>query len=275
MKRGLAGWIALLAALAVLAALVLAPIYFVASSSFKLPREIINRVPSWFPKSFTLQHYQKLLATSDFPTYFGNSVLIASVSALLTVVLATLAGYAFFRLEFRGRDALYRAVMVAYAFPSIVILIPIYLLFAKAGLIDTRAALVIVNVTFALPFSIWMMRTFFASLPKELEEAASIDGAGLAATAWYILIPLLGPGLASIAIFAFVSAWTEYLFASVLILSDAKRTLPVGLSGIIGQYQIDWGLLLAGATLSVVPVVVFFAFVGRWFVSGLTEGAVK
>lgn len=275
MKRGPLGWLALGAALVVLAALVLAPMWFVASSSFKLPREIIARFPSYVPKSFTLQHYAKLLQTSDFPVYFANSVAVAALSALITVILATLAGYAFFRLEFRGRDALYRAVMIAYAFPSIVILIPIYLMFAKVGLIDTRAALVLVNVTFALPFSIWMMRTFFASLPKELEEAASIDGAGLAATAWYILIPLLGPGLASIAIFAFVSSWTEYLFASVLILSDAKRTIPVGLSGIIGQYQIDWGLLLAGATLSVVPVVLFFAFVGRWFVSGLTEGAVK
>lgn len=275
MKRGPLGWFFLLSGLAALGILVLLPMWLVGSSSFKLPREIINRVPTYFPHSFTLQHYQKLLETSDFPIYFLNSVLVATISAFVTVVLATMAGYAFFRLEFRGRDMLYRIVMVAYAFPSIVILIPIYLMFAKVGLIDTRTALVIINVTFALPFSIWMMRTFFASLPRELEEAASIDGAGLLQTAYYVLIPLLSPGIASIAIFAFVSSWTEYLFASVLILSDAKRTIPVGLSGIIGQYQIDWGLLLAGASLSVVPVVIFFAFVGRWFVSGLTEGAVK
>lgn len=275
MKRGALGGLFLLLGLAGLAILVLLPMWLVASSSFKLPREIINRVPTYFPKSFTLQHYAKLLQTSDFPVYFLNSVLVSAISAFVTIVLATLAGYAFFRLVFPGRDFLYRLVMVAYAFPSIVILIPIYLMFAKVGLIDTRTALVIVNVTFALPFSIWMMRTFFASLPRELEEAASIDGASLMQTAVYVLIPLLSPGIASIAIFAFVSSWTEYMFASVLLLSDAKRTLPVGLAGIIGQYQIDWGLLLAGASLSVVPVVVFFAFVGRYFVSGLTEGAVK
>lgn len=275
MRRGLVGWLVLALAIAVLAFLVLAPMWLVGSSSFKLPREIINRVPTWFPRSFTLQHYQKLLQTSAFPVYFLNSTLVAAASAFVTVVLATMAGYAFFRLEFRGRELIYRLVMIAYAFPSIVILIPIYLMLAKVGLVDTKAALVLVNVTFALPFSIWMMRTFFASLPRELEEAAAIDGAGRLQTAVHVLIPLLKPGIAAIAIFAFVSSWTEYLFASVLIISDAKRTLPVGLAGIIGQYQIDWGLLLAGASLSVLPVVVFFAFVGRWFVAGLTEGAVK
>ena len=275
MKRGPIGWLVLALAVLALAFLVLAPMWLVGSSSFKLPREIINRVPTWFPRSFTLQHYQKLLQTSAFPTYFVNSVVVAASSAFATVVLALMAGYAFFRLEFRGRDFLYRLIMVAYAFPSIVILIPLYLMFAKVGLIDTDLALVLVNVTFALPFSIWMMRTFFASLPRELEEAAAIDGAGRWMTVLHILIPLLRPGIAAIAIFAFVASWTEYLFASVLIISDAKRTLPVGLSGIIGQYQIDWGLLLAGASLSVLPVVVFFAFVGRWFVAGLTEGAVK
>ncbi len=275
MKRGPIGWLILVLALFALAFLVLAPMWLVGSSSFKLPREIINRVPTWIPHSFTLQHYAKLLQTSAFPTYFVNSVLVAAASALVTVMLALMAGYAFFRLEFRGRDVLYRVIMIAYAFPSIVILIPIYLMFAKLGLIDTDLALVLVNVTFALPFSIWMMRTFFASLPRELEEAAAIDGAGRWMTVVHVLIPLLRPGIAAIAIFAFVASWTEYLFASVLIISDAKRTLPVGLSGIIGQYQIDWGLLLAGASLSVLPVVVFFAFVGRWFVAGLTEGAVK
>ena len=275
MRRGLPGTLLLVLSLVVLAALVLLPMWLVGSSSFKLPREIISRFPTFFPHSFTLQHYQKLLGTSAFPTYFLNSTLVAASSAFVTVLLATLAGYAFFRLEFRGRDFLYRLIMVAYAFPSIVILIPIYLMFAKVGLIDTDLALVIVNVPFALPFSIWMMRTFFASLPRELEEAAAIDGASRLATALYILVPLLRPGIAAIAIFAFVSSWTEYLIASVLIISDAKRTLPVGLSGIIGQYQIDWGLLLAGASLSILPVVVFFALVGRWFVAGLTEGAVK
>ena len=178
-------------------------------------------------------------------------------------------------MEFPGRAALYRVILLAYAFPSVVVLIPIYGLFARLGLIDTRIGLVIVNVAFALPFSIWMMRSFLASVPREIEEAAVIDGAPPRVILLRILTPLIAPGIASVSIFTFIASWTEYLFASVLIVSDAKRTIPVGFAGIIGQYQIDWGLLLAGATAATIPVVILFAFVGRWFVSGLTEGAVK
>ena len=120
-----------------------------------------------------------------------------------------------------------------------------------------------------------MLRAFFASIPAEIEEAARLDGGPPLLVLRRILIPLVAPGIGAVAVFAFVTAWTEYVFASVLILSDAKRTIPVGFSGIIGQYQIDWGLLLAGASIAVLPVLILFAFVGRWFVEGLTEGAVK
>jgi ABC-type glycerol-3-phosphate transport system permease component len=267
--------VALWGGLVLLAILVGLPFWWVVSGAFKIPQEIIARRPTMIPESFTLQHFEKLLASSDFPTYLANSVIVSLFSMAITILLSLLAAYAFFRLKFRGRDALYRLILVAYAFPGIVVLIPLYMLFARAGLVDTLAALVIVNVTFALPFAIWMMRSFLASVPAELEEAASIDGAGPLHILFRIMVPLVAPGIASVAIFAFVASWTEYLFASVLIVSDANRTIPVGFAGIIGQYQIDWGLMLAGATLAVVPVVVLFAFVGRWFIAGLTEGAVK
>lgn len=251
------------------------PFWWVVTGSVKLPREIIQRVPTMIPHSFTLQHFEKLLQASDFPTYLLNSVLVSAFSTAVTLLLALPAAYAFFRMEFPGRNALYRVILLAYAFPGIVVLIPLYGLFASVGLVDNRAALVIVNVAFALPFSIWMMRSFLASVPREIEEAAVMDGAPVTTILLRILMPLIAPGIASVAIFAFISSWTEYLFASVLIQADARRTIPVGFAGIIGQYQIDWGLLLAGATAAIVPVVVLFALVGRWFVSGLTEGAVK
>lgn len=267
--------VALWGGIVLLAILVGLPFWWVISGAFKLPQEIIARRPTMIPESFTLQHFEKLLASSDFPTYLANSVIVSLFSMAITILLSLLAAYAFFRLRFRGRDALYRLILVAYAFPGIVVLIPLYMLFARAGLVDTLAALVVVNVTFALPFAIWMMRSFLASVPAELEEAAAIDGAGPLRILFRIMVPLVAPGIASVAIFAFVASWTEYLFASVLIVSDANRTIPVGFAGIIGQYQIDWGLMLAGATLAVMPVVVLFAFVGRWFIAGLTEGAVK
>ncbi|MCA0341173.1 MAG: carbohydrate ABC transporter permease [Proteobacteria bacterium] len=251
------------------------PFWWVVSGSVKVPQEIIARTPTMFPHSFTLQHYTKLFDGSAYPDYLLNSLIVAVSSTVLTLVLAIPAAFAFFRLDFPGRSALYRTILLAYAFPSIVVLIPLFGLFAKIGLVDRLPALVIVNAAFALPFSIWMLRSFFAGVPKEIEEAAVMDGASTMTILRRIMIPLVAPGIASVGIYAFVSAWTEYVFTSVLILSDAKRTLPVGFSGIIGQYQIDWGLLLAGATVAIVPVVAIFALIGRGFVSGLTEGAVK
>ena len=275
MSRSLPVRLALSAAILFLLALIALPFWWVLSSAVKLPQEIIARVPTMVPRSFTLQHFAKLIGGSDYPVYMVNSLIVAGLSTLITLTLAVPAAYAFFRLAFPGRETLYRIILLAYAFPSIVVLIPLFGMFARLGLIDTLTALVVVNVAFALPFSIWMLRSFFASVPKEIEEAAVMDGAPPTVILRRIMIPLIAPGIASVGIFAFISAWTEYVFASVLILSDVKRTVPVGFSGIIGQYQIDWGLLLSGASLAVLPVVILFAFVGRWFVSGLTEGAVK
>lgn len=255
--------------------LVALPFWWVFTGSFKLPQEIISRAPTFFPHSFTLDHYIRLVSRSAYSTYVINSVIVALFSTLFTLLIAVPAAYAFFRLQFPGRETLYRIILLAYAFPSIVVLIPLFGMLAKVGMIDTLPALVLVNVTFSLPFSIWMLRSFFASVPKDIEEAAIMDGAGPVTLLRRVMIPLIAPGIASVGIFAFISCWTEYVFASVLIISDAKRTVPVGFSGIIGQYQIDWGLLLAGAGLAVLPVIILFAFIGRWFVSGLTEGAVK
>ena len=275
MRRSLGQSLAIGGGLLGLAAIVLLPFWWIVTGAIKAPQEIIARVPTLVPHSVTLRHFDKLLGASDYPRYLGNSLLVGLGSTAITVVLSVLAAYGFYRLRFPGRDLLFRAVLVAYAFPGILILIPLYGMMSQAGLIDTPAALVIVNVTFASPFAIWMMRSFFAAIPAELEEAALIDGASRLAILLRIMVPLAAPGIASVAIFAFIASWTEYLFASVLILSDANRTLPVGFAGIIGQYQIDWGLLLAGATLATVPVVLLFGIVGRWFIAGLTAGAVK
>lgn len=275
MKRSLTVNILLALTLLALVILVALPFWWVVSGSFKLPQEIIARKPTFLPHSFTLQHYVKLLANSAYTTYVGNSLIVATFSTLITLALAVPAAFAFFRLRFPGRRTLFRIILLAYAFPSIVVLIPLFGMFTKLGIIDTLPALVVVNVAFALPFSIWMLRSFFAGVPKEIEEAAVMDGAPPTVILRRVMLPLIAPGMASVAIFAFITSWTEYVFASVLIISDAKRTVPVGFAGIIGQYQIDWGLLLAGVVLAVAPVVILFAFIGRWFVSGLTEGAVK
>jgi ABC-type glycerol-3-phosphate transport system permease component len=254
---------------------IFAPFYWIFSASIKIPQEIIARIPTFFPQSFTLQHYAKLLRSSAYPTYLWNSMLVALGTMAITVVLSTLAAYGLYRVKFPGRQAIFRIILVTYAFPGVLLLIPLYSTMSALGLIDRRTALIIVNVTFAAPFAVWMLQAFFRTIPLELEEAATLDGATRLQVLLKIMLPLSAPGIASIAIFAFIMSWTEYMFASILIISDAHRTLPVGLAGIIGQYQIDWGLLLAGATLTTLPVIVLFSFFGRHFVEGLTTGAVK
>lgn len=275
MRRGPGVNLALAGGLAFLAIVTLLPFWWVISSSIKATNEIVSTTPTMIPRSFTLEHFAKLLTSSDYPQFMINSLAVSATSMAATVVLAVLSGYAFFRLRFAGRDFLYRAILLAYAFPAIVVLVPLYGMMSAARLIDNLFALVIVNVTFAVPFAIWMMRAFLAAVPLEIEEAARLDGASRLTILRRIIVPLIAPGIASVAIFAFISSWTEYLFASVLIQSDANKTIPVGLAGIIGQYQVDWGLMLAGATITTLPVIVLFFFIGRYFVAGLTAGAIK
>lgn len=261
--------------LVLLSLVAVGPLYWIASSSLKPPAEIISKTPTLVPHEITLQHYDKLFNSSPFSTYLVNSLIAALATVVITVVLAVLGAYGLYRSKARGRNAVFHTILVTYAFPATLILIPIYGMFSSLGLIDSLVGLVIVNVTFAAPFAIWLLRAFFRSVPRSIEEAALLDGASSMQTLTKVIIPLTAPGIASVSIYAFVIAWTEYMFASVLILSDSHRTLPVGLAGIIGQYQIDWGLLLAGATLTAVPVILLFALVGKHFVAGLSSGAIK
>jgi ABC-type glycerol-3-phosphate transport system permease component len=259
----------------ILMILVLAPFYWIFSSSIKVPQEVIARQPTLFPQSFTTQHYSKLFNASQFPTFLRNSLIVAAGTMVITVVLATLAAYGLYRMRFPGRKMLFRIILITYAFPGVLLLVPMYQMMSALGLVDRLLALVIVDVTLAAPFAVWMLQAFFRTIPQELEEAAALDGATRLGIIVRIMLPLAAPGVASIAIFAFITSWTEYIFASILIISEANRTVPVGLAGIIGQYQVDWGLLLAGATVTTLPVLALFGLVGRNFVEGLTAGAVR
>ena len=251
------------------------PFFWIISSSFKLPQEIISKIPTYFPHSFTLEHYNKLILTSDFIKYLINSLIVSFLSMFISVIISLLAAYGLHKLKFYGNKAVEHSLLITYAFPGVILLIPMYLMLSKIGLLNSYLALIIINVTFASPFAVWMLKAFFKMIPIEVEEAAYIDGASRLRILFSIIIPLAAPGIASIAIFCFIISWTEYMFASVLISGDDLRTLPVGLAAIVGQYQIDWGFLLAGATLASLPVIVLFIFVGKYFVSGLTEGAIK
>jgi ABC-type glycerol-3-phosphate transport system permease component len=221
-------------AVILLMALVLAPFYWIFTSSVKVPQEIIARHPTLLPQSFTTQHYDKLLQHTSFPTYLKNSLIVAFGTMAITVVLSTLAAYGLYRLHFPGRTLMFRIILITYAFPGVLLLVPLYEMMTRLGLVDRLVALVIVDVTLAAPFAVWMLQAFFRTIPQELEEAAALDGASRLGIILRIMLPLAAPGVASISIFAFITSWTEYLFSSILIISEANRTVPVGLAGIIG-----------------------------------------
>jgi multiple sugar transport system permease protein len=260
---------------ALLVVVVLGPIYWIVASSLKGPSEIIQQVPTPWPAQPYLGNYEALFSSTAYVTYLNNSLVVAVATAAVTLFVAVLASFAMYRLRVRGSRWLGTTVLLSYMIPGTLLLVPIYDVLAAARLIDTLAALVIINVAFASPFCVWMLRGFFDSIPRELDEAAAADGAGPLTILWKVDLPLLAPGLGTVALYSFIYSWTEFVFASQLIASDGLKTLPIGLSAIMGQYNINWGLLMAGASLTMVPPAILFAVVGRYFVRGLTTGAIQ
>ena len=255
--------------------LVLGPLYWVATSAFKDAQEIIRQSPTLFPHHWVATNFSTLFASTQYATYLRNSLEVAIGTAVLTVVIATAAAYGLYRLNVPGGRALGGIILLSYMVPGTLLLVPVYRIMASLNLINTLTSLVIVNVAFTAPFCVWLLRGFLDSIPRELDEAASIDGAGRIRIMVMIVLPLLRPGLATLAMYAFVYSWTEFVFASQLGVSDSKKTLPVGLTDIVGSYNINWGWVMAGAVIAAVPGILFFAVGGRFFIRGLTQGAVK
>jgi multiple sugar transport system permease protein len=255
--------------------LVIVPFLWIFVASFRPSSDLIQRNLSFGLGDLSLANYQNLQQAAQYFTYLTNSAIVSLISTILSIILALLAAYSVYRTRYPGRRPLYLALIITYVFPGVVLLIPLYQLLGKVGLINNLFSLVIVNVTFTAPFSVWLMRGFFGAIPAGIEEAASIDGASRMRILLSIVLPLTAPGIAAAAIFSFVWSWTEYMFASAFIVDEARKTLPVGLGAFIQQYNIDWGLLAAAAVATAIPVIVIFAFIGRYFVEGLTAGAEK
>lgn len=258
-----------------LAVLVLGPLYWVTMSSFKDREEILRSTPTLFPQHPTLENFRQLFTATDYPTYLTNSFIIAILSAFFTMLVSFAAAYGLYRLRIPGANKVAGLILVAYMIPGTLLLVPLYQVFATFELVDTRNALVIVNVAFTAPFCTWLLRGFFFAIPRDIDEAAAVDGAGPVRMMLRIVLPLLAPGMSTVAVYTFVFSWTEFVFASQLLVSDDLKTLPIGLSAIMGQYTVNWGLLMAGTVCTIVPAIVPFLFAGRYFVGGLTAGAVR
>lgn len=249
------------------------PFYWVIISSFKLPDQILQ--PDLWPKAWTLQNYKEVLFDTPYTQNLVNSLIVSFGTMIITVLIVVPASYAIYRMEFKGKNFFNNLILATYIFPTMLLLVPVYQLMTNIHLINSLWSLIIMNVTFAAPFATWLMSGFFKAVPKALDESASIDGAGTMRILLSIILPLIAPGIATIGIYSFVISWTEFTFASILITSDEFKVLPIGLNQIMGQYTVRWGWTTAGGVLTLLPVLIFFAFVGKYFVKGLTEGSVK
>ncbi len=251
------------------------PIVWIALSSLKRNAELLRMPPTFLPDELFFGHYYELLFQTNFPIYLRNSFVVAAISTAVVVFLTTLAGYSVFRCRYRGRELFLSSLLMIYIFPRILLILSLFPVFSDLGLTNTMASLVISYVAVTAPLNVFIIRSFFVTVPTELEDSAFVDGATRLQTLYRIFIPLTAPGIGAVAINSFLMSYSEYLFASLLIISDAKKTIPVGMSQFLQQYSINWGALSAGSVLIIVPPIIGFAFVGRYFVKGLTAGAIK
>lgn len=270
-------FIALLAygVLAAAATVALFPVFWMASSSLKPGPELFARDMTLLPVNWTLENYRNVWNNTNFPRYFWNSFQVAALSTILSVVISMYAAYALARIQFAGRYAFGLLMLVTQMFPHILLVLPLFLIIQRIGLLNTHAALIIAYTAFSLPFTIWLLRGFFESIPEELEEAAAIDGASQLMTFHRIILPLAGPGLAAVTMFGFIRGWNEFLFALVFLQSRELFTLPIGLANFQEEYTFRWDLIMAGAGIITLPVLFLFLLMQRFIVQGLLGGAVK
>jgi multiple sugar transport system permease protein len=262
-----------LASLAMLCAL--APVYWLITISLKHEIDQFAYPPEWFHFRATWEHYTAAFAGGSFATYFRNSVALAAMSTLAALLLGVPAAYALARFEWRQREGVANWILSTRMLPPIVTIVPLFLMLREVGLINSLVGLAIVYTGFNLPFVIWMMRGFFQEVPKEIEEAALLDGESRVGALWRIVLPLVRPGLAATAVFCLIVAWNEFLFALILTQTEAAMTLPVGIASRVTQYEIKWGAMSAAGVVAMIPVLVFASAVQKYLVRGLSLGAVK
>jgi len=263
-----------LVGLLVLAVMVF-PVYWMVATAFKPGQQILSYTPQWVPTHPTLSNFRDAIHQPFFWNAVKNSLIVVSAVVALSVVLAFLASLALAKFHFYGRKAFIVLILGVQMVPLAALIIPLYILMSRLGQIDKLTGVIAMYLTFVLPFTVWTMRGFLLGIPKELEEAAMVDGATRFGAFVRVLLPLVGPGLVATSIFAFIQAWNEFIIAYVFLHTPEKQTLMVWLASFTTLRGTDWGPLMAGATLCALPVVVFFLLVQRRIAFGLTAGAVR
>jgi len=251
------------------------PLFWMALTSIKPDREILTALPTFWISEPTLGAYTRLFEQTKFLTYFQNSIVVAGGATVLTVIVGSLAAYGITRFHFRGRELFASLMLFTYMFAPIMIVVPFYILMRQAGLTNSHMGLILAYTTFSLPFSMWLLRSFFQSIPLELEEAAMIDGCSRPQAVLRIIMPMALPGIIAVSIFTFIVAWNDYLFARVLIGADDLKTLPVGIQDLYESTITDWGMVMAAGVMITIPALIFFLAVQRYLIAGWGAGAVK
>lgn len=251
------------------------PVLWMLSSSFKSNTQIFELPPRLLTDTFSFDAYVAIFTNPETMRFFLNSYIVAGSVTVLTLIVAIQAAYAFSRFDFRGKRILNVVIVSVQAVPPITLLIPYFGLMVGLGLYNSYAGLILTYMVFTLPYAIIMMTGYFNTLPKELDEAVRVDGAGSMTALWRILVPISVPGIVSVGIYTFMIAWNEYLFALTLTRTIDMRTVPIGIQLLMGQHSYEWNQIMAMSVLGSIPVLILFLFFQRYFISGLTAGSVK
>lgn len=251
------------------------PIYWMLSSAIRPFTLLTSPQQPLLPTQIDFGAFVKLMTQTGFVQYLANTIRISVGTLVLNILLASMAAYSLSRLKFKGKKLVKRAILMAYVFPKMILVVPLFVTIVNLRLINTYTGLIITYIVFSFPFCVWMLIAYFNKIPIDLEEAAIIDGASKLRVFGQIVIPLALPGLGAAAIFTFLHTWKEFLYAFLLLPQEAKKTMTVGIYGLMGSEVFDWGAMLAFNTLMIIPIIFFFIFSQRSFISGLTAGSVK
>lgn len=264
------------ASLAAIFFFLVTPVLWMILTSFKSLSEVLRPLPTILPEHFTMANYQRVLFETDVMRYVGNGLYVAVANGVLTTTLAALSAYGFAKFKFRGRRQLMLFLVAGQMFPYGVLLISLYPILQTLGLFDTREGLVLSNLVFALPASIYILFSYVVNIPDDLLDAARMDGASNTRMLFELVLPLMLPGMITVFLYSFMWSWNDLLYSLTLITSDAKRTVGPGLLlTFLGEMEQDWGAAMAGSVVVSLPVVLVFMAVQRFFIQGLTAGAVK
>jgi multiple sugar transport system permease protein len=252
------------------------PLLWMVLTSLKPNTEMFMIPPTFLPESPTWEHYWQLLSETPFLLYFRNSMIVTTATTVVVISVATMGAYSLVRFSYPGREKLAMLILFTYLLPQVVLILPLYLLMVSAGLANSLPSLVVAYTTLALPYSVWLLRSFMKGIPEELEWAALVDGASRMGAFVDVILPQALPGIISAALFTFILAWNEYLYALVLVNNDEVRPLTTGVMAMLfNSYNIEWTLFMAASVMMSLPLVVIFAVFQRYLTSGFGAGGVK